>query len=85
MLEPTPPAGLDFAEMTMRRITVGGSLIGSVAETQEVLDFCAQHGITADVQVIPIQQINEAYDQMVAKDVRFRFVVDNSTLRPAGA
>jgi uncharacterized zinc-type alcohol dehydrogenase-like protein len=85
MLEPTPPAGIDFAEVTMRRITVGGSLIGSVAETQEVLDFCAEHGITADVQVIPIRQINAAYDQMVTKDVRFRFVIDNSTLRPAGA
>jgi uncharacterized zinc-type alcohol dehydrogenase-like protein len=85
MLEPTPPAGIDFAEVTTRRITVGGSLIGSVAETQEALDFCAEHGITADVQVIPVQQINEAYDQMVAKDVRFRFVIDNSALRPTGA
>jgi uncharacterized zinc-type alcohol dehydrogenase-like protein len=85
MLEPTPPAGIDFAEVSTRRITVGGSLIGSVAETQEVLDFCAEHGITADVQVIPVQQSNEAYDQMVAKDVRFRFVIDNATLRTAGA
>jgi uncharacterized zinc-type alcohol dehydrogenase-like protein len=57
-----------------------GSLIGGIAETQEMLDFCAAHRITSDVEVIPIQKINEAYERMLRNDVRYRFVVDLSSL-----
>jgi uncharacterized zinc-type alcohol dehydrogenase-like protein len=62
------------------RRSLGGSLIGGIAETQEVLDHCARHRIGADVEVIPIQAINEAYERMVKGDVRYRFVIDLSTL-----
>ncbi len=81
MLEPVVPEGIDFAQVSMNRITLGGSLIGSIAETQEVLDFAAEHGISAETQLIPIGEINDAFDHMVAEDVRFRYVIDNSTLR----
>ncbi len=62
------------------RKRLAGSLIGGIRETQEMLDFCGKHGITSDVEVIPIQRINEAYDRMVKGDVRYRFVVDNASL-----
>ncbi len=61
-----------------RRLT--GSLIGGIAETQEVLDHCARHGIGADVEVVPIQKVNEAYERTLKSDVRYRFVIDLSTL-----
>ncbi len=62
------------------RKTLAGSLIGGLAETQEMLDFCAAHRIGADVEVIPIQKIDEAYDRMVKGDVRYRFSIDMATL-----
>ncbi|WP_314455288.1 NAD(P)-dependent alcohol dehydrogenase [uncultured Microbacterium sp.] len=80
MLEPIHEEGIDFGFVSMNRITIAGSLIGSIAETQEVLDFAAEHGIAAEVKVIPVQQVNEAFDEMVANDIRFRFVIDSSTL-----
>ncbi|MBF5080785.1 NAD(P)-dependent alcohol dehydrogenase [Quadrisphaera sp. INWT6] len=83
MLEPLEAGGLDMAAVSMKRVTVAGSLIGSIAETQQVLDFAAEHGIAAEVKVIPVQQVNEAFDEVVAKDVRFRYVIDNATLRRA--
>ena len=61
--------------------TLSGSLIGGIAETQEMLDFCGQHNITADVEVIPIHQINEAYERMLKSDVKYRFSIDMSSLR----
>ena len=84
-LAPTPPGAIDLTIVTLLRLTIAGSLIGSIAETQEVLDFCAEHDITAAVEVIPVDRINEAFDRVVAKDVCFRFVIDNSTLPQAGA
>jgi uncharacterized zinc-type alcohol dehydrogenase-like protein len=63
-----------------RRIAYAGSLIGGIAETQEMLDFCAAHGVAADVEVVRADQLNEAYDRMVAGDVKYRFVLDTSTL-----
>lgn len=81
MLEPSLPGAVDFAAVSMRRITIAGSLIGSIAETQQVLDFCAEHDITAEVEVIPFGKINDAFDDMVANEVRFRYVVDAATLR----
>jgi uncharacterized zinc-type alcohol dehydrogenase-like protein len=69
--------------MAFKRQQLGGSLIGGIAETQEVLEFCAEHGIAPEVEVIPIQQINEAYDAMQASEVRFRYVIDMASLQPA--
>jgi uncharacterized zinc-type alcohol dehydrogenase-like protein len=57
-----------------------GSLIGGIAETQGMLDFCAEHGITSDVEIIPIQKINEAYERMLKGDVKYRFVIDMASL-----
>jgi uncharacterized zinc-type alcohol dehydrogenase-like protein len=62
------------------RKSLAGSLIGGIAETQEMLDYCAEHGITSDVEVIPISQVNEAYERMMRSDVRYRFVIDMATL-----
>ncbi len=63
-----------------RRIAYAGSLIGGIAETQEMLDFCAEHGVLSEVEVVRADQLNEAYDRMVAGDVKYRFVLDASTL-----
>ncbi len=63
------------------RRSVSGSLIGGIAETQEMLDFCGQHNITADVEVIPIQKINEAYERMLKSDVKYRFSIDMASLK----
>lgn len=62
---------------------LAGSMIGGLAETQEMLDHCAAHGIVSDIEVIPIQQINEAYERVLASDVRYRFVIDIASLRDA--
>ncbi len=59
---------------------LAGSLIGGIAETQEMLDYCAAHGIVSDVEVIPVQKVNEAYDRMLRGDVRYRFVIDLASL-----
>ncbi|WP_256548517.1 NAD(P)-dependent alcohol dehydrogenase [Pseudarthrobacter humi] len=64
-----------------RRIAYAGSLIGGIAETQEMLDFCAEHGVVADIELVRADQLNEAYDRMVAGDVKYRFVLDTSTLQ----
>ena len=77
--EPHPSPGV--MNMIMGRRSLAGSLIGGIAETQEVLDFCAKHGIASDVEVIPIQQINEAYERMLKGDVKYRFVIDMASLR----
>jgi uncharacterized zinc-type alcohol dehydrogenase-like protein len=61
--------------------TLGGSMIGGIAQTQEMLDFCGEHGITADVEVIPIQKVNEAYDRLVKGDVKYRFAIDMASLK----
>jgi uncharacterized zinc-type alcohol dehydrogenase-like protein len=63
------------------RKAIDGSLIGGIPETQEMLDFCAKHGITSQIEMISIQDINKAYDRMVKSDVKYRFVIDMSTLR----
>jgi uncharacterized zinc-type alcohol dehydrogenase-like protein len=75
--QPTPVAA--FALIGGRR-SLAGSSIGGIAETQEMLDHCAQRGITADVEVIPVARVNEAYDRMLRNDVRYRFVLDLATL-----
>ena len=68
-------------QIAMHRRSVAGSLIGSIQETQEVLDFCAEHNILPDVEMINIQDINDAYDRMEDEDVRFRFVIDMQSLK----
>jgi len=65
--------------LTKRR-TIAGSMIGGIPETQEMLDFCAERGIVSDIELIPIQQINAAYDRMLRSDVRYRFVIDMASL-----
>lgn len=65
----------------MGRRQIAGSLIGGVGETQEMLDLCGARGVVSDVEVIPIQQINVAYDRAVASDVKYRFVIDIASLR----
>jgi len=67
-------------ELIARRRRIAGSLIGGIRETQEMLDFCAQYGIVSDVEVIPIQRINEAYERMLRSDVKYRFVIDLASL-----
>lgn len=64
-----------------RRRSLGGSAIGGIKETQELLDFCGEHGITSDIEVIPIQKVNEAYERVQKSDVRFRFVIDMASLK----
>jgi alcohol dehydrogenase (NADP+) len=73
---PAPPHGL-----VSRRRSIAGSMIGGVAETQEMLDFCADHDIVSDVEVIPIQQINEAYERTLKGQVKYRFVIDIASLK----
>jgi uncharacterized zinc-type alcohol dehydrogenase-like protein len=67
--------------LIMRRRSLAGSLIGGIRETQEMLDFCAEHGIVSDVEVIPMQQVNEAYERTIKADVRYRFVIDMNSLK----
>ncbi|MBA3767371.1 MAG: NAD(P)-dependent alcohol dehydrogenase [Acidobacteria bacterium] len=77
---PEKPLEVSAFALIMGRRKLAGSLIGGIRETQEMLDFCAEHGITSDVEVIPIQQINEAYERTVRGDVRYRFVIDMKSL-----
>jgi alcohol dehydrogenase (NADP+) len=67
--------------LILKRRRLAGSLIGGIAETQEMLDFCAAHGITSDIEIIPMQKINDAYERMLKSDVRYRFVIDIDSLR----
>jgi uncharacterized zinc-type alcohol dehydrogenase-like protein len=76
--EPMPP--VNPGSLIRRRIAYAGSLIGGIAETQEMLDFCAGHGVAAEIEMVRADQLNEAYDRMVAGDVKYRFVLDTSTL-----
>lgn len=72
---------LNSAPLLMGRKAVAGSLMGGIAETQELLDFCGEHGITADVEVIRIQEIETAYERMLHSDVKYRFVIDMASLK----
>ncbi|TGN08521.1 NAD(P)-dependent alcohol dehydrogenase [Leptospira ilyithenensis] len=72
---------LNTVPLILARKSVAGSVIGGIAETQEMLDFCGKHGITSDVEVIPIQNINDAYERMLKSDVKYRFVIDIASLK----
>ena len=74
---------LNTAPMVMGRKSVAGSVIGGIAETQEMLDFCGQHGITADIERIDIGSINDAYERMLKSDVKYRFVIDIASFQSA--
>jgi alcohol dehydrogenase (NADP+) len=80
-----PPKPLEVAafSLIMGRRNLSGSNIGGIAETQEMLDFCGEHNITADVEVIPIQKVNEAYDRLLKSDVKYRFSIDMASLKSA--
>ena len=80
---PENPLPIPAFSLIWRRRSFAGSLIGGIAETQEMLDFCATHGLTADVEVIGIDRINEAYDRLMKQDVKYRFTIDMGTLRRA--
>jgi uncharacterized zinc-type alcohol dehydrogenase-like protein len=80
---PGKETNVAIGSLIYKRAQLAGSLIGGIAETQEMLDYCAEHGITSDVEVIPIQKINEAYERMLRSNVKYRFVIDIASLTPA--
>ncbi len=78
---PAKPLGVSALSLIMGRHSLSGSMIGGIAETQEMLDFCGEHNITADVEVIPIQKVNEAYERLLRIDVKYRFSIDMASLK----
>jgi alcohol dehydrogenase (NADP+) len=78
---PEKPLAVPAFGLIMRRRSLSGSPIGGIAETQEMLDFCGKHNITADVEVIPIQKVNEAYSRLLKSDVKYRFSIDMASLK----
>ena len=71
----------NITHLIFKRRNIAGTLIGGIKETQEMLDFCAEHQILSDIEMIPIQEINQAYDRMIKGDVKYRFVIDNSSFK----
>jgi alcohol dehydrogenase (NADP+) len=80
---PPDPLSLQVGSLIYGRRSLSGSLIGGIKETQEMLDFCGKHNVTSDIELIPIQKINEAYDRLVKSDVKYRFVIDMASLKQA--
>lgn len=80
---PEKPISLSVFSLLLGRKSLSGSIIGSIAETQEMLDFCGAHNLAADVEIIPIQKINEAYERMARGDVKYRFSIDMASLKSA--
>jgi uncharacterized zinc-type alcohol dehydrogenase-like protein len=78
---PEKPLAFGAFNLLAKRRSLAGSLIGGIRETQEMLDFCGERGITADIEMIPMQKINEAYDRLLKSDVKYRFVIDMASLR----
>jgi alcohol dehydrogenase (NADP+) len=83
LTELTPP--LAGVNLIMGRKSVTGSAIGGMVETQEMIDFCAEHGIVSDVEIVPIQAVNEAYERLLKNDVKYRFVIDMASFDKAAA
>jgi len=77
---PAKPLAVTAFGLILGRRSLAGSAIGGLAETQEMLDFCGTHHLTADVEVIPIQKVNEAYERMIKSEVKYRFSIDMSSL-----
>lgn len=80
LIEPIDPP-VHAANLVMKRRVLAGSLIGGIAETQEVLNFCAEHDISCDIEMLDIKNINEAFSRVIAGDVKYRFVIDMATLK----
>jgi uncharacterized zinc-type alcohol dehydrogenase-like protein len=78
---PEKPLSVPAFALIFGRRSLSGSPIGGIAETQEMLDFCGKHNITADVEVIPMQKVNEAYDRLLKSDVKYRFSIDMASLK----
>jgi len=78
---PAKPLPVEVFGLIGRRRSFSGSMIGGIAETREMLDFCGTHNITADVEVIPIQKVNEAYERLLKSNVKYRFSIDMASLR----
>ena len=78
---PEKPLQVNAFSLIFGNKSLSGSAIGGIAETQEMLDFCGKHNITSDIELIPIQKINEAYERLVKNDVKYRFVIDMATLK----
>jgi len=78
---PEKPLSVSVFGLIFKRRSFSGALIGGIAETQEMLDFCGKHNITSDVEVIPIQKVNEAYERLVKSDVKYRFSIDMASLK----
>jgi len=78
---PEKPLSVSAFGLIMGRRSLSGSPIGGIPETQEMLDFCGAHRITADVEVIPIQKVNEAYERLLRSDVKYRFSIDMASLK----
>ena len=78
---PSQPVPLNVFSLIFKRRRLAGSLIGGIRETQEMLDFCAEHGLGADIETIPIQKVNEAYSRLLKSDVKYRFVIDMASLK----
>jgi uncharacterized zinc-type alcohol dehydrogenase-like protein len=78
---PAKPLGVAAFDLIMRRRSISGSAIGGIPETQEMLDFCGAHNVTADVEIIPIQKVNEAYERLLRSDVKYRFSIDMASLK----
>ncbi len=77
---PEEPVSLNLFSVIGGRKTLAGSMIGGIAETQEMLDFCAEHGLGSEIELIRAEEVNEAYERVLASDVRYRFVIDASTI-----
>ena len=77
---PDKPLGVGAFGLLGKRRALAGSAIGGIAETQEMLDYCAEHGIVSDIELTPIQKVNEAYERVLKSDVKYRFVIDMATL-----
>ena len=78
---PSEPLSVNAFSLIMGRKSFAGSVIGGIKETQEMLDFCAEHKIGADIEVISADKINEAYDRVLNSDIKYRFVIDISTMK----
>jgi uncharacterized zinc-type alcohol dehydrogenase-like protein len=75
------PLPLALGSLLFRRRSLAGSIIGGIRETQEMLDFCAEHNIVSDIEMIRIQQINQAFERLARSDVKYRFVIDMASLK----
>ena len=78
---PDKPAPVAAFPLIMKRRSLSGSAIGGIRETQEMLDYCAEKNIVSDIELTPIQKVNEAYERMVRNDVKYRFVIDMASLK----